>query len=157
MPGTYSHIEHAVLRVLASMECTAIRVHQAIRATWPTSTRADVMHVLARLEAQGLVDRNDNHQWRTTPRGQDTALGLGPATGLLPIHDSAQLTAHQLLARDTPSRPRSSLGTGDMRPPVMRPGADVAARLPSRMGAWRRWPDGRVTPCDTHSPTENPQ
>lgn len=34
------------------------------------------------------------------------------------------------------------------RPPVLRPGAEDANRLPSRVGRTLRWPDGRVNPID---------
>lgn len=37
------------------------------------------------------------------------------------------------------------MGTGDRRPPVLRPGCMRANTLPSRTGRWLRWPDGRVT------------
>jgi hypothetical protein len=35
-------------------------------------------------------------------------------------------------------------GTGDLRPPVYRPGSDAAAKLPSRIGNRLHYPDGRV-------------
>lgn len=38
-----------------------------------------------------------------------------------------------------------SMGSGDAKPPRLRPGSDVASRLPSRVGDTLRWPDGRVT------------
>lgn len=47
----------------------------------------------------------------------------------------------------TPSR-SSVMGSGDQRPPVLRPGCMMAASLPSRVGRTLRWPDGRVTPHD---------
>ena len=48
----------------------------------------------------------------------------------------------------TSSRSCRAMGSGDARPPVMRPGAAVAASLPSRTGKLLRWPDGRVTKVD---------
>lgn len=48
----------------------------------------------------------------------------------------------------TSSRGIRAMGSGDARPPVMRPGATVAASLPSRTGKLLRWPDGRVTMVD---------
>jgi len=42
-------------------------------------------------------------------------------------------------------------GSGDLRPPVPRPGSLDAAALPSRMGQRLRWPDGRITEID-HAP-----
>ena len=42
-----------------------------------------------------------------------------------------------------PSRPRCHLGSGDERPPVLRPGSGDALKLPSRFGSELRWPDGR--------------
>jgi hypothetical protein len=35
-------------------------------------------------------------------------------------------------------------GTGDLRPPVYRPGSDDAAKLPSRIGNRLHYRDGRV-------------
>jgi hypothetical protein len=43
------------------------------------------------------------------------------------------------------SRGGPHTGSGDARPPHIRPGARDAAALPSRMGNTLRWPDGRVT------------
>ena len=56
--------------------------------------------------------------------------------------DAHGLIRHELL---TTSRRGLYLGSGDMRPPVMRPGADTLAQRPSRMGNTLRWPDGRIT------------
>ena len=42
-----------------------------------------------------------------------------------------------------PSRPRRGLGTGDARPPVLRPGALDAMQWPSRIGRELVWTDGR--------------
>ena len=44
------------------------------------------------------------------------------------------------------SRPHLRMGSGDSRPPVLRPGSEDAARLPSVRGRWRYWPDGRKEP-----------
>jgi len=48
----------------------------------------------------------------------------------------------------TSSRSCRAMGSGDARPPVMRPGATLANTLPSRTGSVLRWPDGRVTMVD---------
>ena len=48
----------------------------------------------------------------------------------------------------TIGRPGACLGSGDKRPPVLRPGCGKFGQLPSRMGATLRWPDGRVTRLD---------
>jgi hypothetical protein len=40
------------------------------------------------------------------------------------------------------------MGSGDKRPPVLRPGCGHCATLPSRMGQALRWPDGRITHLD---------
>lgn len=62
------------------------------------------------------------------------------------IHPEArQLISTHLL---TLGRSTTVLGNGDARPPVLRPGAMDAARLPSRMGQQLRWPDGRATPLE---------
>lgn len=45
----------------------------------------------------------------------------------------------------TQSARRPSLGTGDMRAPIDRPGSDRALTFPSRVGERLYWPDGRVT------------
>lgn len=42
-----------------------------------------------------------------------------------------------------PCMPRRLLGNGQTRPPVLRPGADMASTLPSRFGNKLRYPDGR--------------
>lgn len=39
---------------------------------------------------------------------------------------------------------RVSMGNGDSKPPVLRPGAMDALQLPSRMGSRLVWRDGRV-------------
>lgn len=48
------------------------------------------------------------------------------------------------------------MGSGDKRPPVLRPGSQTCAALLSRVGRTLRWPDGRVTPADEprHSPQD---
>lgn len=43
---------------------------------------------------------------------------------------------------------RNTAGSGDLRPPVPRPGSTAAAALPSRVGSTLRWPDGRITTLD---------
>jgi hypothetical protein len=55
--------------------------------------------------------------------------------------------AHARISREllTTGRGGLHLGSGDVRPPVMRPGADTLAKRPSRMGDTLRWPDGRIT------------
>lgn len=61
---------------------------------------------------------------------------------VLDHHSAAGGGTHML----TSSRPGTYLGSGDQRPPVLRPGSSAAGQLPSRMGATLRWPDGRVMP-----------
>lgn len=39
---------------------------------------------------------------------------------------------------------RTTMGNGDSKTPVLRPGAADAAQLPSRMGNRLRWRDGRI-------------
>lgn len=62
------------------------------------------------------------------------------------LHPSARETTdvHAM----TVSRGTRGMGSGDARPPVMRPGATLANTLPSRTGSVLRWPDGRVTKVD---------
>ena len=43
---------------------------------------------------------------------------------------------------------RMTMGTGDMRPPVMRPGCMSSMQHPSRRGERLYYPDGRVTLID---------
>lgn len=44
----------------------------------------------------------------------------------------------------TSSRGYRGMGSGDAKPPVLRPGAERCAELPSRMGNRLHWPDGRT-------------
>lgn len=48
----------------------------------------------------------------------------------------------------TASRPGAHQGSGDARPPVLRPGCQRAQTLPSRVGHYLQWPDGRRTGLD---------
>lgn len=54
-------------------------------------------------------------------------------------------------ALQTQSR-RTSMGNADRKPPVLRPGAMDALRLPSRMGSRLVWRDGRVEPAQELQP-----
>ena len=50
----------------------------------------------------------------------------------------------------TTGRGLPALGSGDARPPVIRPGAHLCSHLPSRTGNQLRWPDGAVTGLDAN-------
>ena len=49
----------------------------------------------------------------------------------------------------TSGRRASSIGSGDARSPVLRPGSTDAAALPSRTGWNLRWPNGTTSPVTT--------
>ncbi len=135
--------EHEALRLLDALQTTAVRVQQALKAAWPDLSHAQTMAMLARMETLQLVTRNDKNQWRTTSFGHAVAADLGPSGAVVVAGQGEGPSAHELLARATPSRPRSGMGTGDLRAPPMRPGADEAMKLPSLINGHRRWPDGR--------------
>lgn len=48
----------------------------------------------------------------------------------------------------TRGRPGARQGSGDARPPVVRPGSQHGDMLPSRVGNYLQWPDGRRTGLD---------
>jgi hypothetical protein len=135
-------ISHSILRVISASACTAVHVMRAIRADGHDIPHSEVLRILHRLSAQMLASDDERDTWSASAYGMAISQGLGPANVPLPTTPSVP-TPHEVLAQQTPARPRSSLGTGDLRPPVMRPGADVALKLPSRTGGERRWPDGR--------------
>jgi hypothetical protein len=135
-------VSHSILRAIATTSCTAAVVMRAIRADGHDIPHSEVLRVLHRLSAQMLATSDEQHQWSASAYGMAVSAGIGPANVPIIVTTSAP-TAHEVLAQQTPTRPRSSLGNGDLRPPVMRPGADVALRLPSVINGVRRWPDGR--------------
>jgi len=85
-------------------------------------------------------------------RAAHAAPGEGAATSLL----AGQVDRHAALHPDavglidvrlmTQARSTTTLGSGDARPPTLRPGALDCARLPSRIGNRLHWPDGQRTP-----------
>lgn len=135
-------VSHSLLRAISATACTAAQAQRAIRADGHDETHADVQRALHRLGALQLASVDDTFHWSATAYGMATSQNLGPAN-VPRTYTAAPLTQHEILAQQTPSLPRSSLGTGDLRPPVMRPGSEVALQLPSRNGSERRWPDGR--------------
>lgn len=141
-PPTLNKLQHAVLRALASVRgSNATALHQALADQFPSTRRPAISEALTQLEDMGLARAYDKNEWQTTNGGQAVALGIGPANTR---REGGQPTSHELLAMATPSRPRTSMGTGDRRPPVLRPGSEVALQLPSRMGSELRYPGGRT-------------
>lgn len=140
-PEKLTDLQWAVLRVLSMVrESTTTIVHQALLSQWPENRRSDVSAAMHQLEARQLVRCNDERQWTTTAAGQ--ALATAAPAGM-PARGDRLPSEHEMLARTTPCRPRRALGTGDARPPVLRPGAEQALALPSRMGGVLCWRDGK--------------
>ena len=98
--------------------------------------------MLQRLGAQSLASVDDSFHWSATAYGMALAQNLGPAN-VPKTYTAPALTSHDLLAQQTPSRRRLRFGNGDIRPPVLRPGAEVALALPSRYGDTLVYADGR--------------
>lgn len=66
---------------------------------------------------------------------------------VLRMDDGTQLVCHPdklqvLTERQAPERLGASSGVYITPPLIIRPGAEDALALPSRVGAWRVWPDG---------------
>lgn len=146
-------VQHAALRLLAATELTAPHLKGVLADGQAYTARELHRKVLEPLRELGLVlaERGTNPPlWAVTHEGAEVARRLGPfgkragaadATAAPAQTDDATpattISAH--------SRRRLTLGTGDQRPPKLRPGSDDAAKLPSRMGKWLVWPDGSRT------------
>lgn len=74
-----------------------------------------------------------------------------PVRNKFAANPSAMLDPHAACGHGhtamTSGRRASSMGTGDARPPVLRPGSQDAAALPSRTGWNLRLPNGTTTPA----------
>ena len=66
------------------------------------------------------------------------------------VAESHALSSHGGASAMTTGRGLPALGSGDARPPVIRPGAHLCGHLPSRTGNHLRWPDGAVTGLDAN-------
>jgi len=72
-----------------------------------------------------------------------------------PLHNRFAADPHALSGHIghhalTTGRGLPALGSGDARPPIIRPGASMCSHLPSRTGQHLRWPDGAVTGLDAN-------
>ncbi len=123
----------AVLGALAVEPATCIRVHRLMQLNHQHAERHDVKLALDRLEAIGYAVSDERRVYRLTAEGLDCLRQLETAIAM-----DLQPTALPA------ARPRSSLGNGDAKPPVPRVGSLDALQLPSRYGAVRRWPCGKV-------------
>lgn len=147
--------QHAVLRLLAAQDLTTHELHRLVPIAKPVPFDRFQIVALDNLRDLGLVvlDRSMRPaRWCITDEGLVMARKLGPY-GDPPAANDAQARGPitgQPVALDVehqPCRRRLTLGTGDRRPPMHRPGSEVAAALPSRVGGWLHWPDGRRTPA----------
>lgn len=81
--------------------------------------------------AEGLSGRPVRHSYRADPSAA-----------------APELEPRYLDLLTSSAQRRMALGTGDMRPPVMRPGSMSSTQHPSRRGERLYYPDGRVTLLD---------
>lgn len=148
--------QHAVLRLLAAQDLTTHELHRLVPMSKPVHFDRFQVVALDNLRDLGLVllDRSMRPaRWCITDEGLITARKLGPY-GDPPAANDAQARSPitgQPAAIDVehqPCRRRLTLGTGDRRPPKLRPGSEVAAVLPSRWGDRLRWADGTITDLD---------
>jgi hypothetical protein len=81
--------------------------------------------------AEGLSGRPVRHSYRADPSAA-----------------APELEPRYLDLLTSSAQRRMTMGTGDMRPPVMRPGCMSSMQHPSRRGERLYYPDGRVTLLD---------
>lgn len=136
--------EHAALAVLAALDhdltMTTTELIEAAQEPITTSCEGYCLAVLQPLQGARLIDRERKSRWSATPAGRAMAVQLG-SLGAALDHQARQLGHHEELQRATPCRPRGAMGSGDLRPPMHRPGSEDALGLPSRVGGWLVWRD----------------
>lgn len=127
-----ARLELALLQTLQEQHrTTALRLRRAIEL--PVSQEATIA-ALHRLESRQLVWRDSREMWRISPEGEQHLQKLEAAA----VQPAAQ-PVEVVTPRVPCAQVRRSLGTGDARPPVLRPGAMDAMALPSLVGQQRRW------------------
>lgn len=134
--------QHALLCLLAPDDMTIGAMMLALRVT-DTSVPDFASQVLGPLFEHGLVERVHGRHYMCSDAGSTLARQLGPVGAASPEPGAAEPTATN--GQHAPLRHRSSMGTGDQRPPVRRPGSADARNLPSRLGDHLHWPCGRIT------------
>lgn len=132
--------QHALLRLLDTDDMMIGAMMLALRVT-DTSVLDFASKVLGPLFDNGLVERARGRHYMCSDLGSTLARELGPldAAGPVPAEPAAPN------GPPAPMRHRSNMGTGDLRPPVRRPGSADARNLPSRMGDRLHWPCGSTT------------
>lgn len=143
-------VQHKVLRVLEACELSCADSLAVAGDPERFTPRRWNLEVLGPLREAGMLEwERATNTWGTTEHGSALARRLGPLDGEVVAAGPAPAAKHN--GDDSLLRscgPRRYFGLLAQRPPVLRPGSEDAARLPSRMGDRLHWPDGRVTACN---------
>jgi hypothetical protein len=141
-------------RALVPMRDSGLLTHDRDAQTWRINAAGRTM--LRALEdfAAGVTtdaDADANTEAEAAPTPGKRRAAAANSAGTANTSTSSASPWDGTAARDRPwldayatkGQPRRGLGNADRRPPVVRAGADAAARLPSRIGQRLEWPDGR--------------
>lgn len=139
-------------RALVPMRDSGLLTHDRDAQSWHINTPGRTMlRALEDFEAGVSTDSDATADTEAKPskrRGATTGTisttsTTGPITSSTVWANIAAPDRPWLDMHATIGQQRRGLGNADRRPPVVRAGADAAARLPSRVGGRLEWPDGR--------------
>lgn len=131
-------------RALVPMRDSGLLTHDRDAQTWHINAPGRTM--LRALEdfAAGVTTDTDAAPTPQQAAGGCPSSAVAASTSTSSAWDGTAARDRPWLdAYATKGQPRRGLGNADRRPPVVRAGADAAARLPSRIGQRLEWPDGR--------------